>query len=187
MANIGLSQPYYAKYAVNNGAVTYTGLKKLGKAIDVDITVDNKDPVVLYANNGPAESVSVFGGGTATLGIDELALDVAADVLGMAAPTEQAPGVTFLADANAPYVGLGFIVMKVFENVIKWRMIVIYKAQFKLPDYQINTKGQTVEFQTPSLEAQILRDDATPSKWQYWNDYATEADAIAALTAKLGT
>lgn len=187
MANIGLSQPYYAKYTNTNGTTTYSGLKKLGKAVDVDITIDNKEPQVLYADNGPAESVTLFGGGTATLGIDELALDVAADILGMIAPTEQAPGVTFLADANAPYVGLGFIVMKVYENVIKWRVVVLYKTKFMLPDFAITTKGETVEFQTPSLAAQILRDDCVPSKWSDWHDYATEADALAALQAALGT
>ena len=186
MANIGLSQPYYAKYTHANGAVTYSALKKLGKAVDVDITIDNKEPQVLYADNGPAESVTLFGGGTATLGTDELSLDVAADILGMTAPTTDAPGVTFLADANAPYVGLGFIVMKVFENLIKWRMVVLYKTKFMIPDYAITTKGETVEFQTPSLAAQILRDDSVPSKWQYWNDYNTEADALAALQTALG-
>lgn len=187
MANIGLSQPYYAMYHNTNGVVSYTGLKKLGKAINVDLAVDNKEPQILYANNGPAESVTLFGGGNVTLGIDELALDVAADVLGMDAPTEQEPGVTFLADAQAPFIGQGFIGMKVYEGVIKWRLVVLYKTQFMLPDYAIDTKGETVSFQTPSLEAKIFRDDASPSKWQYWNDYSTEADAIAALQAKLGT
>ena len=62
----------------------------------------------------------------------------------------------------------------------------LYKAKFKLPDYSLSTKGETVEFQTPSLEAQILRDDSSPSQWQYWNDYDTEAAALAALQTKLG-
>lgn len=186
MANIGVSQPYYAMYSASGNTVTYTGVKKLGKAVEVDISIDNKDPQVLYADNGPAESVTMFSGGTATLGIDELALNVAAEVLGLTAPTTQAPGITFLADANAPYVGLGFIAMKVFENVVKYRLVVLYKAKFKLPDYNLSTKGETVEFQTPSLEAQILRDDSSPSQWQYWNDYDTEAAALAALQTKLG-
>lgn len=186
MANIGVSQPYYAMYSASGNTVTYTGVKKLGKAVEVDVSIDNKDPQVLHADNGPAESVTLFSGGTATLGIDELALDVAAEVLGLTAPTTQAPGITFLSDANAPYVGLGFIAMKVFENVIKYRLVVLYKAKFKLPDYSLSTKGETVEFQTPSLEAQILRDDSSPSQWQYWNDYDTEAAALAALQTKLG-
>lgn len=187
MANIGLSQPYYAMYAANNGTPAYTGLKKLGKAIDVDITVDNKDPQALYADNGIAESVNLFSSGTATLGIDELALEVAADIFGQT--LDGSTGLTFYADANAPYVGLGFIVMKVCGGEMKWRVVLLYKCQFKPLDYSISTKGETVEFNTPSLEALILRDDSTGvngSKWSDWHDYDTEAAALTALQTALG-
>ena len=120
MANIGVSQPYFAVYANTNGTTTYTGLKKLGKAVNVDITTEGKDPEILYADNGPAECLPMFGGGTATMEIDELELDVAKDILGLRTPTGET-GVIFDADSMAPYVGLGFIVKKVHNNVIKWR------------------------------------------------------------------
>lgn len=185
MANIGLSQPYFALYSNTNGTTTYTGLKKFGKAVDVDVTTEGKDPTILYADNGPAESMTVFGGGTVTLGADELALDVAKAALGLA-DSASGEGVTFIADSVAPYVGLGFIVKKVHENTIKWRLVILYKCQFKTPDYSISTQGETVEFQTPSIEATILRDDCTPSKWQNWDDYDTEAAALTALQTALG-
>ena len=185
MANIGVSQPYFAVYANTNGTTTYTGLKKLGKAVNVDITTEGKDPEILYADNGPAECLPMFGGGTATMEIDELALDVAKDILGLRADGEN--GVIFDVDSMAPYVGLGFIVKKVHNNVIKWRVIVLYKCQFKVPDYSIETQGETVNFQTPSLEATILRDDCVPAKWQKWDDFETEAAALTALQTALGT
>lgn len=187
MANIGVSQPYYAMYNPNSGSPTYSGLKKLGKATQVDITVDNKDPQVLYADNGPAESVNFFTGGSVNMGIDELGLAEAADILGL---DDTSNALVFYADTNTPYVGLGFIVMKVFEGTVKWRLVILYKCQFKLPDYSITTKGETVEFQTPSLEAQILRDDSTGtggSRWSKWADYTTEAAALAALQTELGS
>lgn len=186
MANIGVSQPYYAVYANTNGTTTYTGLKKLGKAVNVDITTEGKDPEILHADNGPAEALAIFGGGTATMEIDELALDVAKDILGLRTVTGET-GVIFDADSMAPYVGLGFIVKKVHNNVIKWRVIVLYKCQFKVPDYSIETQGETVNFQTPSLEATILRDDCVPAKWQKWDDFETEAAALTALQTALGT
>ena len=186
MANIGVSQPYYAVYANTNGTTTYTGLKKLGKAVSVDITTEGKDPEILNADNGPAEALTLFGGGTATMEIDELALDVAKDILGLRTPTGET-GVIFDADSMAPYVGLGFIVKKVHNSVIKWRMILLYKCQFKVPDYSIETQGETVSFQTPSLEATILRDDCVPAKWSMWQDFETEAAALTALQTALGT
>ena len=185
MANIGVSQPYFATYANSNGTTTYSSIKKLGKAVNVDITTEGKDPEILHADNGPAESLAIFGGGTATMEIDELELDVAKAILGLRADGQT--GVIFDADSMAPYVGLGFIVKKVHNNVIKWRLIVLYKCQFKVPDYSIETQGKTVNFQTPSLEATILRDDCVPAKWQKWDDYETEAAALTALQAALGT
>lgn len=186
MANIGVSQPYYAAYANTNGTTTYTGLKKLGKAVSVDISTEGKDPEILYADNGPAESLAIFGGGTATMEIDELELDVAKDILGLRTPTGET-SVIFDADSMAPYMGLGFIAKKVHNGVIKWRLILLYKVQFKVPDYSIETQGETVSFQTPSLEATILRDDCVPAKWSMWQDYETEAAALTALQTALGT
>lgn len=185
MANIGVSQPYFAVYANTNGTTTYTGLKKLGKAVNVDITTEGKDPEILNADNGPAESLGIFGGGTATVEIDELELDVAKDILGLRTPTGET-GVIFDADSMAPYMGLGFIVKKVHNSVIKWRLILLYKVQFKVPDFSIETQGETVSFQTPSLEATILRDDCVPAKWSMWQDFETEAAALTALQTALG-
>lgn len=186
MANIGLSKPYFAMYSEGNGTPSYSTPKALGRAVTVDVSLDGRDPEVLYADNGPAESMTTFGGGTVTLGVDELALDVAAAILGLTAPANDG-GITFTADANAPYLGMGFIAKKVYKNVIKWRMVVLYKVQFKLPNYSVDTQGETVSFQTPELEATIMRDDATPSKWSLWQDYTTEAAALAALQTALGT
>ena len=185
MANIGVSQPYFAAYANSNGTTTYTGLKKLGKAVNVDITTEGKDPEVLNADNGPAESLGIFGGGTVTVEIDELALDVAKEILGLRTPTGET-GVIFDADDMAPYVVVGFIVKKVHNSVIKWRLILLYKVQFKTPDFSIEPQGETVNFQTPSLEATILRDDCVPAKWSMWQDFETEAAALTALQTALG-
>ena len=92
----------------------------------------------------------------------------------------------FDADSMAPYMGLGFIVKKVHNSVIKWRLILLYKVQFKVPDFSIETQGETVSFQTPSLEATILRDDCVPAKWSMWQDFETEAAALTALQTALG-
>ena len=185
MANIGFSQPYTADYTNTNGTITYANLTKLGKGTTFSVAIDGKEPQILYADNGPAESVSTFGGGTATLGIDELSLAEAANILGLTTPTSTG-GLTFSADAVAPYKALCAIAKKVYQGVVKWRLIVLYKVQFMTPDYTVDTEGETVTFQTPELEAQILRDDATPSKWQFWQDFDTEAAAIAGMRTALG-
>lgn len=184
MANIGLSQPYYAKYSCSQGTVSYSGLAKLGKATTVDLSLDNRDPEKLYADNGVAESLWLFSGATVTLGVDELSLSVAADILGLTAPASDK--ISFTSNAVAPYVGLGFIVKKVVGGTIKWRVVILYKCQFKPVDFSVNTQGETVEFQTPELEAAVLTPDDSTGKWQDWADYSSESTALAALQAALG-
>lgn len=184
MANIGLSEPYYAKYAFSNGAIAYTGLAKLGKATTVDLSLDNKDPEKLYADNGVAESLWLFSGATVTLGIDELSLGVAADILGLTAPSNSGT-LSFGPDAVAPYVGLGFIVKKVHGGTISWRVVTLAKCQFKPVDFNVNTQGETVEFQTPEIEAAVLTPDT--GAWQTWGDYTTESAALTALQTALGS
>ena len=184
MANIGLSQPYYAKYACSQGTVSYSGLAKLGKATTVNLALDNKDPEKLYADNGVAESLWLFSGATVTLGVDELALSVAADILGLTAPASST--IYFTDNAVAPYVGLGFIVKKVVGGTIKWRVVVLYRCQFKPVDFSVDTQGETVQFQTPELEATVLTPETSDGKWQFWADYESESAALTALQTALG-
>lgn len=183
--SIGLSKPYYAKYAPGNGTPVYSDCKSLGMATEFSITVDGKDPAILYADNGAAESVSTFGGGNATLGVHKLTLENLMDLLGQTYASQT--GAVFKADVNAPYVGLGVISMNISGGAITYGAIVLYKVQCKTPDVNRVTKGESVEYQVPSLEFGILRDDSADAKWMWMQDgYATEAAAEAALKAQLG-
>ena len=177
MANVGLSKPYYAIYTEENGSVTYSDGGVLGRATSVELSLDNADPTILYADNGPAERASLFSGGTVTIGIDELNLNVAAAVLGLEPPS--GTHIEFTADSIAPYVGLGFVTKKIYRGVTKYRAVVLYKAQFQIPGFSISTQGESIEFETPELEAAIMRDDTTAGKWSSWDDFDTEALAEA--------
>ena len=83
MATIGLSKPYYAKYAANGSTVTYSGGAVIGKAVELSMELENADTNVLYADNGAAESASVFAGGTLTLTTDDLLPDPMMGILGV--------------------------------------------------------------------------------------------------------
>ena len=184
MAYVGLSKPFYAKYAASGTTVTYSNGGSIGKAVSANIAIDGKDPTILYADNGPAESAGTFGGGTLTLGVDRLDLSVATALLGFTAAAENAPTV-FSADAVAPYVGVGLVVKSVEDGTAVYRAVVLYKVQFKLPDFDWTTQGESIEFATPELEAAILRDDTAAAKWGSLQDFATEADAVAAVKTAL--
>lgn len=188
MANIGLLKPYYANYAENDGTVTYSNGGRIAKAISVDLALDNTDPVILYADDGPAETVSAFSGGTLTLGIDELSIATAGALLGLTPSEDTTSGGSVLEfpDSNtAPYVGVGFIVRKMVNNVQKFMAVILTKCKFNIPEEAYQTMGETIEFQTPELTATVLRDDTNKHNWKIWNLCADEASAEAWIKSKL--
>ena len=82
MATIGLDKLYYAKITEDeNGDETYATPKLLAKAISADLSVELNE-ATLYADDGVAELVKEFKGGTLSLGIDDIGADVAADLTG---------------------------------------------------------------------------------------------------------
>lgn len=190
MAKIGLSKPYFAKYSNTGATVTYSNGALMGKAVSLDISIENADDNILYADNGPAETANTFNGGTATLTTDDLSPTVLMSVLGIAeeAITSEAiqtetPKWYNWGDSQAtPYVGFGAVVMVQNNNVVGYQAIVLPKIKFNNPSDTFTTKGETVEFGTPEISATILRDDTTSHNWKKLSSVLqTEAEAEAAI------
>ena len=106
MATIGLDKPYYAIITEDaNGQETYGTPKVMAKAIQADLTVNNAT-ASLYADDGVDESVDEFTSGTLSLGLNDLASTVAAELLGARVDTN---GVLVNSTNDiAPYVAVGF-------------------------------------------------------------------------------
>lgn len=189
MAIIGLSKPYIATYVNNNGTVTYSARTVLGKYTNLDLSLDSADENILYADNGPAESDSQFSGGTVTVTTDDLLAAAFKTALGL---TEQAISTTvttatpkwmvFDDSQNAPYFALGGVIKKKANGAYKWVCFVLEKIKFRNPDLSVATQGETIEWQTPELEATILRSDASGHPWfRMSSELDSEEDAIAIL------
>lgn len=189
MALIGLSKPYIATYVNTSGTVTYSARTVLGKYTNLDLSLDSADENILYADNGPAESDSQFSGGTVTVTTDDLLASAFKTALGL---TEQAISTTvttatpkwmvFDDSQNAPYFALGGIIKKKVNGAYKWVCFVLEKIKFRNPDLSVATQGETIEWQTPELEATILRSDASGHPWfRMSSELDSEEDAIAIL------
>ena len=189
MAQVGVCRPFYAMYATSAGTVVYSNGGVLAKAVNVDIAPDNGDKNVFYADNGPAESASVFSGGTLTLDIDHLSAEVAAALLGLTVADTSTPTggseIVFKGDAVPPYVGFGVIFKNIFESTPEWVGVVLHKVQFQQPAMSQATQGESIEFAAPQLVASILRDDSTDNAWQSLSFFGTEANAEAWVKGKL--
>ena len=195
MANIGLSKPYIATYVNTSGTITYSARTVLGKYTEIDISLDSADENVLYADNGPAETDSQFSGGTVTVTTDDLRPDAFKTALGLVeaaiaatmATTNPTPKwLVFDDDQAAPYFALGGIVKKKVDGAYKYQAFILEKVKFKNPDLSLTTQGETVEWQTPELEATILRSDAAKHPWYRISTLLdSEEDAVAAIEAYL--
>ncbi len=183
MARVGLSYPRYAKYNNNAGTVTYTDGGSLGKAISLDLTVDGADDNILYADNAPAESASTFAGGSVKIGTDDLYDDAAVDILGWEVKEltepEKVKEIIRKASAVAPYMGVGGIIKHIRNGVTVWTALILTKAQFKDPGFSVKTQGDKIEWQTPDIEGNVMRDDSEDEVWCRQATFSTEAFAMA--------
>lgn len=195
MAIIGLSKPYYALYANTGSTVTYSDGAVIGKAVELSMELEGDDANILWADNGPAESANTFAGGSLTLTTDDLLPEPMMAILGLTkqtitneAVTTEGAGLIVFDDAQAtPYVGFGGIIKRQVNNVPKWTALIYPKIQFQNPGDTAVTQGETIEWQTPQLTANLLRDDSLTHKWRVLSTpLDTEAEAEAVIKEYLG-
>lgn len=180
MAKVGLSKPYYALYSASGSTVTYSDGGVMGKAVNARIEPEDTDTEIFYADNGPAESASVFNGGTLTLEIDRLLADVVGDIFGISVGSSTTPTgstVDFSGNLTIPYVGVGMITKSIVDNTPVWLGIILPKVQFTVPTFDLSTQGEEIEFSGHELTATIMRDDTANANWQKLGWFSSEADA----------
>lgn len=190
MATIGLSKPYYAIYNENGGVPTYSGGGLIGKATEMSLELEGAEANVLYADNGPAESDNQFAGGSLTLSTDDLLPEPMLAILGLKQEamdideitTSSPQWIVYDDDQEIPYVGFGGIIKAKQNNVTKWIAVVLTKIQFANPGVTAVTQGETIEWQTKELTANVMRDDSAKHRWQMMSTpMDTEEDAEAAI------
>lgn len=184
----GFSFPYVAKYAENAGTITLSNAQELARGVEVSIEVDEPSDNDFWANNQMAESVpSRFSSGTLNLTVDGLLMSAERFLLGLAAAgqdgwTEQGD------DTVVPYVAVGYIVRYMSGGVESWTPTILPKTKFNpfAPGAATEDQGE-IDWQTQELTAKIFRSDNSNHGWRWiGEDFATEAEALAALKTKLG-
>ena len=192
MATIGVSKPYYGVYVNTDGTVTYTGGEVFAKAIEFSASIDSGDDNNLYADNGIAESDRSFGGGSISVTTDEISQEAARAILGITSRTITVglnTNVTELIyddDMSVPDLGFGIIIKKKTGGVYKYRAVFFNKIKFNIPEDAATTQGDTIEWQTPTIEGIIMRDDSAKHAWKSEALLDTEAEAEAYIKHRLG-
>lgn len=192
MATIGVSKPYYGVYVNTDGTITYTGGAIFAKAVEFNATIDSSEDNNLYADNGIAEADRSFGGGSISITTDDIEQAAAAAILGITADTITVGTETSVSelvyddDMTVPDLGFGIIIKKKKNGVDKYRAIFFHKIKFNIPEDAATTQGETIEWQTPTIEGTIMRDDSAKHGWKSEVTVDTEALAVAYIKQKLG-
>jgi hypothetical protein len=191
----GFSLPKVAKYTVSSGTVSYTNVTALARGVDVTLSIESASDNKFYADNVLAESENqAFSSGSLSLTVDGLKDTARQMITGVAttSSTTVSTGVTVTWDvyddaAVVPYVGVGFVARYMEDNVTSFVPIVLKKCKFSDPEISAATQEESIDWQTQTLEAEIMRDDSSSHAWRMIGTaLSTEAQAETAVLKALG-
>ena len=173
MATIGLDKLFYAKITEDkDGNETYATPVQLAKAMTADLSVELAE-ATLYADDGASEIVKEFKSGTLSLGVDDLGGSVASDLTG-AVIDSNGVVISTAEDGGDPVAG-GFRAKK---SNGKYRYFWLYRVKFGIPATALATKGDSITFNTPTIEGTILRRNKVDGKGKHpWKAEVTEGDS----------
>lgn len=183
----GFSYPYVARYAANEGTITFSGAMELARGVSVNVSPTTSDANKFYANNQEAESgPNRFTGGTATLTVDGLLVAAERFIMGLPAAGED--GWTAYGDsAQIPFVAIGYIARFMSGGVESFTPTILVKTKFQQINSDYATQEEEIDWQTQELTADLFRGDDLNHSWKYLGaDFETEAAALTALRTKLG-
>ena len=180
MAKIGLNNFRYGLLTENpDGTASYGGAHKPAKAVSCSVSITSNS-ATLYADDVLAESDTSFQSGTVTIGLDDDDLAVQATLLGH---TFEDGEIIRNSNDTAPYVGFGRIVSKMVNGVKKYKVEFLHKVKFSEPSEENQTKGESMEFSTGTLEGVVHQ--LENGDWSKAKTFTVKDDAIAYLESLL--
>ena len=170
MATIGLDSLFYSKITEDErGEETYAKPKILAKAISADVSVELAE-ASLFADDGESEVVKLFKNGKISLNVDDIGNAAAEDLTG--AKVDNNGALVSTSDDTAPYVAIGFRALK---SNGKYRYFWFYKVKFAVPSTNLQTKGDSINFSTPTIEGSVIRRNKVDGLGKHpWKVEATE-------------
>ena len=185
MARIGLKHPIAAKIT-GESPIAYGEAKKLAELMSANININNSGVEPLYGDDEIVETDNGFSDGTVEIGTTDLSDENYAFIGGHALTTDangDTEVLSFIGDI-APYLGLGFYMVRRRKGVPSYQARIFPKVQFAEPGEESQTKGTEISWQTPTLTATILTIAGVP--WVRRKTFKTEAAARDYVESMLG-
>lgn len=150
---IGVSDLHYALLLTDpvSGSPTYETPVRIPGLISININ-PNSSTETLFADDGPLETATTMGEIEVELSASDLPLELQAELLGHEV---SANGImTRKGSDTPPWVAIGF---KSLKSNGKYRFVWLTKGRFSLPALEHTTRGDSVEFQTPSITGSFVK------------------------------
>lgn len=152
MATTGLKNFHYAIVTADTASDYTTSVpKRIPGGISVTATTTTNTST-LYADDGAAATDTAIGSTQVTINTKDLPTEIEAELLGH---TVSADGVLIeKTDSVAPYVAVGFSgATSDGGEMFVW----LFKGRFAIPDQNLQTRGENVEYQTPTIVGQFIK------------------------------
>jgi len=154
---VGLRDVHFAeldKDDVEDGVDYKDEPEKIVGAITANIN-PNASIETLFADDGPMEVASTLGDIELELEMADLPLETQADLLGHDYDETTGELIRKAGD-SPPWVALGFKALKSNGN---YRYVWLLKGRFMVPEMGHETRGDTIEFQTATINGSFTRRD----------------------------
>lgn len=195
MPQFDLRNIMIANYVNTNGVVSYTGKQQAGEAMTANIELRAAEGR-LYAESRLAEYMRKVTGGTISLGLKYVKTAAQKVMFGMRdGSTSVTPAggssttvasLKLGAQDEGNYVGVAFYSPDMIDGAKKYTAVKINKVLFGPPSMSLQTAGDSIQFQTPTVNGEFLADDSATKELYEIAVCDTEALAIAWVNKVLG-
>lgn len=173
MAFYGLSKPMIAKLDVTTGK--YSDGFQCGHAVGTSISPQYSE-ANLFGDNQMQESAKEFKYADVTAETTHMPIQAAQTIFGHRIDKETNKIIYNTSD-TANYVGYGFFVNEKVDGVIKCVAAILPKVIFAEAEESYTTKGDNLEFKTPSISGKCMA--LENGIWKVKQTFDNEADAMA--------
>ena len=186
----GLTWAVY-KSGGEGGTITYTGgTYDADKIVRVDQSEERSD-VPFNADDHTIDRDNSITGASVSIELAKLPEEMLTAVLGYVADGSGSSATGYhVTDAAAPYVGVGFIHGELYKGTESYTAYWYHKVQFSRGNRSMNTKGETVAFQTETIEGEAMGVQLTSGGPSIYftqsKEFTTEAQARTWLNTKAG-
>jgi phi13 family phage major tail protein len=187
MAKIGLKCLTYAPFTTGGEytGITYgTGVQLNDYMIRADISEERAD-TPFYADDHKIDADNSMNGATLTLELANMTAALEKAFLGYVEATSDLQ----VTEASAPFNGVGFYTKERYKGTVSYKCYWFYKVQFRRDSDSTNTKGESTEFQTETVNGDVMGVTLTANGAAVYyiiGRKSSESDAVAWLKTKAG-